>query len=259
MALPKIGYPTYELELPSNGKTIKYRPFVVKEEKVLLLTLEGEPNTPRDLNNLDHILEYEKEREKWEVDVKRAVKELIKNCVVSRIKVDDLPTFDLEYLFLNIRAVSISDDIKITVTCKDDGTTQVPVTINVDDIKVTKPEGHTNKIMLTDDTGIIMKYPSMDRFIDQEFIGKEIKTDEIFEFIAGHIDQIFDSEDVYDASSSTKKELVNWVENLTTSQFEKIQDFYITMPKLEHTVTVTNPNTGVETKYTIEGMSSFFV
>jgi len=236
MALPKVGYPTYELELPSNGKTIKYRPFIVKEEKVLLLALESED----------------------EKEVKQAVKDLIKNCVQTRIKVDDLPSFDLEYLFMRIRAAAVGEIITLNVTCKDDGKTQVEARININDINVTKPEGHTNKVMLTDTMGIIMKYPSMDRFVETEFLGKNIKTEEVFEYIAESIDQIFDGEEVWDSSTTSKKEMVEWVETLTAKQFEAIQNFYETMPKLEHTFKVTNPNTGEVSEYTVEGMQNFF-
>lgn len=236
MALPKVGYPTYELDLPSTGKKIKYRPFVVKEEKVLLLALEGEN----------------------EDEIKIAVKDLIKNCVLSRIKVDELPSFDLEYIFLKIRAASVGEVVNMTITCRDDGKTQVEHNIDLNQLQVTKPEGHSNKIMLNDTTGIIMKYPSMDRFVENEFLNKAIKTDDVFQFIADSIDQIFDQEEVYDSSTTTKKEKLEFVESLTAKQFESIQKFYETMPKLQYTFTITNPNTGVESEYIIEGMQNFF-
>ncbi len=236
MALPKVGYPTYELELPSNGKTIKYRPFIVKEEKVLLLALESED----------------------EKEVKQAVKDLIKNCVLTRIKVEELPSFDLEYIFMKIRAAAVGEVITMNVTCRDDGKTQVEKKININDIEVFKPEGHTNKIMLTNTMGIMMKYPSMDRFIETEFLDKSVKTEEVFEFIAESIDQIFDVEEVWDSSTTSKKEMVEWVETLTAKQFEEIQKFYETMPKLQHKFTVKNPNTGEESDYVIEGLQNFF-
>ena len=237
MALPKIGYPSFETELPSTGKTIKYRPFVVKEEKVLLLALESEDET----------------------QITSAVKDLIKNCVLTRIKVEDLPSFDLEYLFLKIRAVSVSDEIKLTITCKDDNVTEVEKTIDINSIKVKKPEGHSNKIMLSDDMGIVMKYPGMKRFIESEFLNKDIKTEEVFDFIAESIDQIYTNDEVWDSSTTSKKEMAEWVESLTTKQFEQIQKFYETMPKLSHTFTVKNPKTGIESEYTIEGLQNFFV
>ena len=236
MALPKIGYPTYELELPSTGKSIKYRPFLVKEEKVLLLALES----------------------KDEKQVIGAVKDLIKNCVITRLKVDTLPSFDLEYLFLKIRGASIGENIILTVTCLDDNETQVEANINIDDVEVFKPEGHDKKIMFDDKTGVVMRYPSMKEFVEREFLQKEMKTEEVYGFIADSIDQIFDDEEVYDSSTTTKKEFRTFVESLTTKQFEKIQKFYESSPKLSHTFKVTNPNTGKEYSYTIEGLQSFF-
>ena len=236
MALPKIGYPTYELELPSTGKTIKYRPFLVKEEKVLLLALES----------------------KDEKQVTNAVKDLIKNCVITRLKVDTLPSFDLEYLFLKIRGASIGENIILTVTCLDDNETQVEAAINIDEVEVFKPEGHDKKIMFDDKTGLVMKYPSMKEFVEREFLSKEMKTDEVYDFIANSIDQIFDDEEVYDSSTTTKKEFRTFVDSLTTKQFEKIQKFYETSPKLSHTFKVVNPKTGKESSYTIEGLQSFF-
>jgi len=237
MSLPKVGIPTYELNLPSTGKAIKYRPFVVKEEKVLLLALESED----------------------EKEIKNAVKDLIKNCVQTRIKVDDLPSFDLEYIFLRIRAASVSEEVSMVVTCKDDNTTQASVNINLTDVEIFKPEGHTNKIMLDDVTGLVMKYPGMDRFIDSEFLNKDIKTDEVFDFIATSIDQIFNDEEVWDSSTTSKKEMITFIEELTAKQFESIQNFYETMPRLLHKFTVINPNTGVESEYIIEGLQNFFV
>ena len=236
MALPKLGYPTYELELPSTGKTIKYRPFLVKEEKVLLLALDS----------------------KDEKQVINAVKDLIKNCVTTRIKVDTLPSFDLEYLFLKIRGASIGETIILTVTCLDDNETQVEANINIDEVEVFKPEGHDKKIMFDDKTGLVMRYPSMKEFVDREFLQKEMKTDEVYGFIADSIDQIFDDEEVYDSSTTTKKEFRSFVDSLTTKQFEKIQKFYETSPKLSHTFKVVNPKTGKESSYTIEGLQSFF-
>ena len=236
MALPKLGYPTYELELPSTGKTIKYRPFLVKEEKVLLLALES----------------------KDEKQVIGAVKDLIKNCVITRLKVDTLPSFDLEYLFLKIRGASIGENITLTVTCQDDNETTVEANININDVEIYKPEGHDKKIMFDDKTGVVMRYPSMKEFVDREFLQKEMKTEEVYGFIADSIDQIFDNEEVYDSSTTTKKEFRTFVDSLTTKQFEKIQKFYETSPKLSHTFNVVNPKTGKESSYTIEGLQSFF-
>ena len=236
MALPKVGYPTYELELPSTGKTVKYRPFLVKEEKVLLMALEGQDEK--------HIVS--------------AVKDLIKNCVISRIKVETLPSFDLEYLFLKIRAASIGEIINLTITCLDDKKTEVEAQVNINEVTVKKEKGHSPKIMFDKTTGIVMRYPSMKEFVDREFLQKEMKTEQVYDFIADSIDQIFDAEEVYDSTTTTKKEFRQFVDGLTTKQFEKIQQFYATAPKLSHTFKVTNPNTGKESDYTIEGLQSFF-
>jgi len=236
MALPKVGYPTYELELPSTGKTVKYRPFLVKEEKVLLLALESED----------------------EKQIRQAVKDLIKNCVLSRIKVDQLPIFDLEYLFLNIRGASIGESLSLTVTCQDDNETKVDVKVSINDIQVFKPEGHSTKIEFDDTFGVVMTYPSMQRFIDLDFLQKDLNTEEVFELIAESIEQIYQGEDVYDTTTTSKKEFREFVDSLTTKQFEAIQQFYETSPKLRHTFTVKNPKTGVESEYTLEGLQSFF-
>ena len=182
----------------------------------------------------------------------------MKNCIISRIKVDSLPSFDLEYLFLRIRAASIGETISVTVTCLDDNETQAEAQININDVEVFKPEGHDKKIMFDDKTGIVMRYPSMKEFIDREFLQKEMKTDQVYDFIADSIDQIFDDEEVYDSSTTTKKEFRTFVDSLTTKQFEKIQQFYTTCPKLSHSFKVVNPKTGKESEYTIEGLQSFF-
>ena len=203
MALPKLGVPTYELILPSTGKTVKYRPFLVKEEKLLLLAMESDN----------------------EKEVVSAVKNLLKNCIVSRIKIDQLPSFDLEYVFLKIRAASVGEVIEMTVTCTDDSETTTTANIDLSTIEVEKSDDHSTKIMLNDDTGIIMKYPSMDRFIESQFLNKDIRTEEVFDFIAENIDSIFQGEEVYDSTTTTKKEFREFVEKLTSKQFESIQHF----------------------------------
>ena len=236
MALPQVVLPTYELEVPSNGKKIKYRPFVVKEEKLLLLALESEDAK----------------------EIEKAVKTLLKSCISSRIKIEELPIFDLEYIFLQIRAVSIGDIVKMRVTCKDDDKTQVSYNLNLSEVKVVKPEGHSNKIMLTDDMGVIMKYPGMNDFISGSIMGQAPTAEGVIDIIAGCIDQIFDGEDVYDSSTTTKKEFSQFLEGLTNSQFESIQEFFEGTPRLEHTFTVKNPNTGEDSEFTITGLSNFF-
>ena len=235
MALPTMDLPTYELEIPSTKKKIKYRPFLVKEEKVLLLALESEN----------------------EKNIKDAVVGLLKACIQSRVKVENLATFDLEYIFLNIRAVSVGEIVEMNVTCQDDDETQVRYNLNLTDVNVIFPEGHTNKIMLTDTTGVVMKYPSIDGFVQGQFSGAG-KDFDVIDAVAASIDQIFQGEDVYDESTTTKKEFVQFVESLTNEQLEKIQAFFETSPRLEHTFKVPNPNTGVESEYTLRGLQSFF-
>ena len=233
MALPTMDLPTYELEIPSSKKKIKYRPFLVKEEKVLLLALESENDK----------------------NIRDAVVSLLKACIQSRVKVENLATFDLEYIFLNIRAVSVGEIVEMNVVCNDDEKTNVRYNLNLTDVNVIFPEGHSNKIMLTDTTGVVMKYPSMDGFVQGQFSNKDF---DVIDVIASSIDQIFQEEEVYDESTTTKKEFVQFVESLTNSQLEKIQAFFETSPRLEHTFKVTNPNTGVESEYTLRGLQSFF-
>ena len=237
MALPTMDLPTYELEVPSTRKKIKYRPFLVKEEKVLLMAMETED----------------------EKSIRDATLNLLKSCIQSRIKIEDLSTFDLEYIFLNIRAVSVGEIVQLMITCDDDGETQVKYNLNLTDVSVIFPEGHDNKIMLNDTTGVIMKYPSFDRFVEGNISEKEITPDQITEIIAESIDQIFQGEDVYDSSTTSKKEFIKFVEELTNAQLEKLQKFFETSPRLEHSFKVTNPNTGVESDYTLRGLQSFFV
>ena len=229
MALPTVDLPTHELEIPSNKKKIKFRPFLVKEEKVLLLALESDNDG----------------------NIREAVLNLLKGCVISRIKLENLATFDLEYIFLNIRAVSVGEVVDIQVTCQDDEKTQVKYQLNLTDVQVSFPEGHTNKIMLNDDLGVIMKYPSFNRFVESQFAQKDVNEDTVIEIIAESIDQIFQGEEVYDESTTTPKEFVQFVESLTTQQLEKLQGFFETSPRLEHKFKIKNPNTDVESDYTL--------
>ena len=237
MALPQVVLPTYELEIPSSGKKIKYRPFVVKEEKVLLLALETND----------------------EKQIEKAVKSLLEGCVQTKgIKIEEMPLFDLEYLFLNIRAVSVGEQVEMNITCRDDNTTTVKYILNLTEVKVTKPEGHSNKIMISDKMGIIMKYPAFPDFVRNSIIGKSPTTDGVMEIIANCVDQIFDGDEVYDSSTTSKKEFLEFVEGLTNQQYEKIQSFFDDIPRLEHTFAIKNPNTGVESEYTIAGLANFF-
>ncbi len=236
MALPTMDLPTYELEIPSSKKKIKIRPFLVKEEKVLLLALESDD----------------------EKNIKQAVLNLLKACIQSRVKVENLSTFDLEYIFLNIRAISVGEVVEILITCQDDEETKVKYNLNLTDVSVIFPEGHNNKIMLNDNTGVIMKYPSFDDFVEGQFANKEYNEDGVIKIIANSIDQIFQDEEVYDESTTNKKEFIQFVESLTKEQLEKIQAFFESAPRLEHKFKVTNPKTGVESEYTLRGLQSFF-
>ena len=238
MPLPTISTPTYELELPSTGKTIKYRPFLVKEEKLLVLALETE-NTK---------------------EISNAIKAVLKNCIQTRgVKVESLPTFDIEYLFLNIRGKSVGEEIEVNLIAPDDGETSVPVTINIDDIKVQKKENHTNKIKLDDNLMMEMKYPSLDQFIKNNFdMSGNVGIDQSFDLIASCVDKIYNEEEVWDTADVTKKELIDFLEQMNSIQFKQIEKFFETMPKLSHEITFTNPKTKVESTVVLEGLSSFF-
>ena len=238
MPLPKIATPTYELELPSSGQTIQYRPFLVKEEKLLVLALEGE-------------------------DVKEittAIKNVIKSCIQTKgIKVDTLPTFDIEYLFLNIRGKSVGEDLEVKLLCPDDNETYVPVKVLIDDIKVVKSDEHTKQIKLDSNLMMEMKYPSLAEFIKNNFdFGQDANMDQSFDLIASCIDKIYNEEEVWAAADCTKKEITSFLDQMNSSQFKEIETFFETMPKLSHTVKFKNPKTKVENEVVLEGLSSFF-
>ena len=238
MPLPKIATPTYELELPSTGETIQYRPFLVKEEKVLVIALESEDTK----------------------QITTAIKTVIKNCIKTKgIKVDTLPTFDIEYLFLNIRDKSVGEEIEVNIICPDDGETEVPVTIDIDSIQIQKNDEHTNKIQLDDDIMMVMKYPSLDQFIKNNFdFNDKNVMDQSFDLIASCIESICTEEDVWATADCTKKEVNEFLESMNSSQFKGVEKFFETMPKLAHTVSVTNPNTKVKSDVVLEGLASFF-
>ena len=238
MPLPRIAAPTYELELPSSGKSIQYRPFLVKEEKVLVIALESEDTK----------------------QITTAIKNVIKNCVLTKgLKVESLPTFDIEYLFLNIRGKSVGEELEVNIICPDDEETQVPVTIDLDDIKVVKDEEHTNKVKLDETLMMEMKYPSLDQFIKNNFDFKDQNAmDQSFELIASCIDKIYSEEEVWATEDCTKKELNEFLESMNSSQFKDIEKFFETMPKLAHKLKVTNPKTKVESEVVLEGLASFF-
>ena len=238
MPLPKISTPTYELVLPSTGKTVKYRPFLVKEEKVLVIALESEDNK----------------------QITNAIKAVLKSCVLTKgIKVDHLPTFDIEYLFLNIRGKSVGEELQVNIICPDDETTQVPITVALDEIQVEKSENHSNKIKLDKDLMMEMSYPSLDQFIKNNFdFNEENQMDQSFQLIASCIDKIYNEDEVWATADCTKKEVNEFLESMNSSQFKEIEKFFETMPKLSHTISVTNPKTKVKSDVVLEGLASFF-
>jgi hypothetical protein len=239
MPLPKIATPIYELEIPSLKKKIRYRPFLVKEEKILIIALESEDSK----------------------QIANAVKNVISNCILSKgIKVEDLATFDIEYLFLNIRGKSVGETVDVLITCPDDGTTQVPTSINLDEINVEVDPEHSRDIKLDDSLTLRMRYPSMTEFIKNNFdSGESVSVDDTFDLIVSCIDQIYSEEESWTASDSTKKELLEFVEQLSSKQFKQVEKFFDTMPKLSHTIKIKNPNTKVESDVVLEGLSAFFV
>ena len=240
MPLPKVNTPTYELVLPSSGKKIKYRPFLVREEKILIMALETEDAK----------------------QITQAVIDILSSCIITRgIKLDKLATFDIEYLFLNVRSKSVGEQVEVNVTCPDDEKTSVPVTIDIDSIKIYKDKNHKDIIKLDDSLSLKLKYPSMQQFINTNFesaeeTGNEIKT--TLDMIISCIDVIYSEEESWNASESTKKELEDFIDQLNTKQFKLIEDFFATMPKLTHTIKVKNPKTNVESTVRLEGLASFF-
>ena len=239
MPLPKIATPTYELELPSTGKPVQYRPFLVKEEKLLVIALESEDTK----------------------QITTAIKAVIKACILTKgIKVENLPTFDIEYLFLNIRGKSVGEELDVNIICPDDEKTQVKVTIDLDDIKCHKNEDHTNKIKLDGTIMMEMKYPSLDQFIKSNFDMSESanQMDQSFDLIASCIDKLYNEEEVWASEDCSKKEMKDFLESMNSSQFKEIEKFFETMPKLSHTIKVTNPETKVESDVTLEGLAAFF-
>ena len=232
MALPEIATPTYTLTIPSTKKKVKYRPFLVKEQKILILAMENEDQ--------EQILD--------------AITNTIKSCLITKVDMATLALFDIEYLFLQIRARSISEEIEMRVTCGDDGETTVDVKFMVDDVKVNFPKGHTNIIKLDDNLTIEMQYPDLDYFAKINFMDE--KVDE-YELVAKCIKRVYVGED--DFTSDSLDESKAWVEGLTNNQFEKIQSFFETMPSLRHVLKVKNPKTKVVNEVVLEGLSDFFV
>ena len=233
MALPKLASAKYELTLPSTGERIEFRPFLVKEEKALMLAQQSGENT----------------------DIMRAIRDVINACTFDKIKSETLPTFDLEYVFINLRAKSIGEIVDLNITCPDDGKTQVDVKVDLTKIQCVKEVGHDNNIRLTDSIGMIMDYPKVDSLSS---LDKDDEVSAMFDVVKTCIRQVYDSENVYEKTDMDKAELDEFVESMSHEQFEKIQEFFNTMPKVKHPIKVKNPNTGVESEVVLEGMQDFF-
>jgi len=237
MPLPTIATPTYELQLPSTGKSIKYRPFLVKEEKILIIAMESQDDK----------------------QITNAIKTVISNCILTKgVKVENLATFDIEYLFLNIRGKSVGETVDVLVTCPDDEITQVPVSINLDEIQVQTNSSHTRDIRLDSNLTMRMRYPSLSQFIKNNFNLNDVTVDDTFDLISGCIEQVYSEDETWSASDCTKKELFDFVDQLSSKQFKEIEKFFETMPKLSHTIKVKNPKTEVESEVVLEGLTSFF-
>ena len=240
MPLPKIATPSYELELPSTGKTIQYRPFLVKEEKLLVIALESEDTK----------------------QITNAIKPVIRACILTKgVKVESLPTFDIEFLFLNIRGKSVGEEIDVNLICPDDNETEVNVSINLDDIQVQKPEGHSNQIKLDNNLMMELKYPSLNEFIKNNFDPNDAGAnamEQSFDLIGSCISKIYNEDEVWVAADCSKKEINEFLDSMNSNQFKEIESFFETMPKLTHVVNVTNPKTKVKSEVVLEGLASFF-
>ena len=236
MALPKLTTPTYELEIPSTDEKISYRPFLVKEEKILLIAMESGKNE----------------------DIVNAIKQIVSQCTFNKLKLGTMPMFDIEYIFLNIRAKSIGEVSKLRVLCPDDKKTYANIEVNLEDVQVQVDDKHTNKIELTDSMGMIMTYPTIDSFMETGL--EKITASNMLDVIGSCILQIYENkgEKVYEAKDQTKKELNEFIEQLSSQQFKQIQEFYDTMPKLKHTIKVKNPTPKKTSEMTLQGLNDFF-
>ena len=236
MALPKLTTPTYELEIPSTDEKIKFRPFLVKEEKILMMAMES----------------------KSSADITQAVKDIVLECTFNKVKIDDMPMFDVEYIFLQIRSKSVGEVSKLKLLCPDDKKTYADVELDLNEVKVQVGDNHTNKIELDNGMGMIMTYPTIDSFRDSGI--RDINPNNMLEVISGCIMQIYEEEGkkTYDPKDQTKKELTEFIEQLNTKQFKQVQSFFETMPKLKHEITIKNPKTKKESKITLTGLNDFF-
>ena len=237
MPLPKINTPTYELTLPSNRKKIKYRPLLVREEKILIMALETEDQK----------------------QITAAIIQILTACIMTRgVKLNELATFDIEYLFLNVRSKSVGETISLNLICPDDEKTSVEVSIDLDSIKVKKDKSHTNIVKLDDNLSLKLKYPSMKQFIESNFEAGVETVSNTMDVVISSIDMIYNEEESWNASESTKKELEDFIDQLNTKQFKLIENFFDTMPKLSHKIKVKNPKTDVESTVLLEGLAAFF-
>ena len=236
MALPKLTTPTFELEIPSTDAKIKYRPFLVKEEKILMMAMESKKNP----------------------DIVQAVKDIVSECTFNKVELSDLPMFDVEYIFLQIRSKSVGEVSKLKLLCPDDGVTYADLELDLSEVKVQVGDDHTNKIALDNGMGMIMKYPTIDSFKDSGI--QDINATNMLEVIGACIQQIYEEEGkkTYDSKDQTKKELSEFIEQLSTKQFKDVQKFFETMPKLKHEITITNPKTKKDSKITLTGLNDFF-
>ena len=236
MALPKLTTPTYELEIPSTDEKIKYRPFLVKEEKILMMAMES----------------------KKSADIVQAVKEIVNECTFNKIDISTIPMFDVEYIFLQVRSKSVGEVSKLKLLCPDDGKTYADVELNLNEVKVQVGDDHTNKIELDNGVGIIMKYPTIDSFRESGI--QNINAANMLEVIGTCILQIYEDsgKKVFDPKDQTKKELTEFIEQLNTKQFKLVQKFFDTMPKLKHTIKVVNPKTKKESEISLVGLNDFF-
>ena len=236
MALPKLNTPTYELEVPSTDEKIKYRPFLVKEEKILMIAMESKDNG----------------------QIINAVKDIVSECTFNKLDIASIPMFDVEYIFLNIRAKSVGEVSKLKLLCPDDKKTYADVEVDLSEVKVQVDGEHTNKIELTDSMGMIMTYPTIDSFLESGI--EKIDATNMLDVIGSCVLQIYEDkgEKVYQAKDQTKKELTEFVESMNTAQFQQIQAFFNTMPKLTHTIQVKNPKTKKTSDVTLTGLNDFF-